>query len=74
MPEEAIETGLFGIHSMKNGCPMMRGWAEGEDEAKALLEKIKASDHEPEDRYWIMAMTDVEVDAHRASGMLPEQP
>lgn len=72
MPEEAL-TGFFGIHSEKNGCPMMRGWAKSEAEANAMLEKIKASDAEPEDEYWIMEMTEPELETHRAVGLIPEE-
>ena len=73
MPErEELGTGLWAIHSEKDECPMMRGWARSEAEAQRMLEAIKASDAEPEDEYWIMEMTEAEVVTHRAVGLIPE--
>ena len=64
-------TGLFGIHSQKEGMPAMRGWAKSKEAAEELLEKIKASDEVPEDEYWILEMSRAEVDSHKAVGYLP---
>lgn len=65
-------TGLFGVHSEKDGQPAMRGWARGEAAAKKLLAELQESDDPKEDEYWILEMNEAEVESHKAMGMLFE--
>lgn len=69
MPEET-STGLWAIHSTKDHKPLMRGWANSKGEAEAILTQLKASDPEPEDEYWILEMSEVEVDNFRLTELL----
>ncbi len=69
MPEET-HTGMWAIHSTKDHKPLMRGWANSKSEAEEVLARIQASDPEPEDEYWILEMSEVEVDNFRLTEML----
>jgi hypothetical protein len=68
----ALPASFWGIHSSKHERPVFRGWAKSEQAAAAELERIKASDPEPEDEYWIVRMSAAEVEKHKAMGTMPK--
>lgn len=69
---------LWSVHSDEGGMPMMRAWAKSEDEAKALLEEIKAADEasprSPDEKadYWVLQLSLEEVSQFKASGFIPD--
>lgn len=62
---------FWGIHSEKDGKPVIRAWAKSEAEANALVAKIKAGDPTPEDEYWVTPLSERSVAMFKDSGFIP---
>lgn len=63
---------LWSVHSETDGMPVMRAWARSEDEAKTVLEELKASDEDAaKTEYWVLQLTNGEVSQFKASGFIP---
>jgi hypothetical protein len=62
---------FWGVHSEKDGKPVIRAWAKSEAEANALVGKIKAGDSIPEDEYWVTPLSERSVAMFKESGFIP---
>ena len=63
----------WSIHSSRADQPIYRGWAGSESEAKALMDEIRKSDAVPGDNYWVIQMTESELEVQQAMGEIPRK-
>jgi len=64
---------LWAVHSQKEDRPVLRGWAKSEADANTLMDKMRSSDEEPDDRYWVEQMTEHDYNVYKAAGVLPAE-
>lgn len=63
---------FWGVHSEKDGKPVLRAWAPSEAEANALIEQIKAADADhPDDEYFVTELSERSVRMFKDSGFIP---
>lgn len=71
-PHEELSN-LWSVHSETDGQPMMRAWTRTEAEANEELNKLKASDEDAaKTEYWVMQLTQGDVNNFKASGFIPD--
>jgi hypothetical protein len=61
----------WGIHSEKDGQPMLRDWAPSEAEAQARMAEIQRADEDEAMTYWVVQMTEAEADSFKMAGVIP---
>lgn len=62
----------WAIHSERDGRPAMVGWARSEAEATERMEALRAEDPEASQaEYWVMRMTEPELESYRLAGVIP---
>lgn len=63
----------WAIHSEKEGQPTLRGFARTEADARARMGEIRAADDDAETTYWVMQMTEAEVESFQVAGVIPRE-
>ena len=63
---------FWSVHSTKDKRPVYRGWAKSEAAATTLMEEIRKEDGDTEDQYWVLQMTESELEAQQAMGEIPK--
>ena len=64
---------FWGVHSSKDNQPLFRGWGKTKEEAEKRLEEIRRDDGDAQDdEYWVVQMTEDELERCRAEGVIPE--
>jgi hypothetical protein len=64
---------LWAVHSTKENRPVFRGWAASEAKARDLLERMRRTDVEPDDEYWVERMTEHDFNVYKAMGIVPSE-
>ena len=64
---------FWAIHSEKDGMPALADWAKSEREAEQKMADLQKSCAEPEKtEFWVMRMTQAELDSFQLNGVIPE--
>ena len=63
---------FWSVHSSKDKCPVQRGWAKSEAGAGQLMEELRKDDGDTEDEYWVLQMTESELEVQQAMGEIPK--
>jgi hypothetical protein len=64
---------LWSVHSEMDDQPMIRAWCKSEEEANKLLTEMKGADEEAgKTEYWVMQLSNLDVQNFKASGFIPE--
>ena len=63
----------WAVHAEHDGKPRMCGWAKTEQEAKAEAKRLEQTDADSQNtEYWVMQMTQDELQSFKASGFIPQ--
>ncbi len=64
--------GVWTVHSERESHPTLRGFARSKGEAETLMNKLKGGDADAGiTEYWVLEITNGELDDFRQFGMLP---
>jgi len=64
---------LWSVHSDLEDQPMIRVWTRSEADANTELAKLKSEDEDAaKTEYWVMQLTEGDVNNFKASGFIPE--
>ena len=67
-----MTTQLWGVHSEKDGRPVFRGWAKSKNDADTVAARIRKDDgDQPDDRYFVLPLSDEDVFNFKRVGMIP---
>lgn len=61
----------WGVHSEKEGQPMLRDWASTESAAKEKMREIQQNDDDADTSYWVIQMTEAEAESFKMAGVIP---
>ena len=64
-------TPYWSIHSSKDDQPTYRGWGESREQAETRMAEIRQDDGNTEDSYWVIQMTQSELELFQAMGEIP---
>jgi len=63
----------WGVHSSKDNQPLYRGWGKTKEEAEKRMEEIRQDDGESQDdKYWVVQMTEDQLESYQAQGLIPK--
>lgn len=64
-------SGIWTVHSEADGRPGLRGFAKSKAEAEALLASLKADDDNASAEYWLIELSNNQLEDFKDAGMLP---
>lgn len=67
----SLSSGIWTVHSEADGRPGLRGFAKSKAEAEALMASLKADDDNASAEYWLIELSNNQLEDFKDAGMVP---
>lgn len=64
-------SGIWTVHSEADGRPGLRGFAKTKAEAETLMARLKHDDENAAAEYWLIELSNNQLEDFRDAGMVP---
>lgn len=65
-------TGIWTVHSEADGRPGLRAFAKSKAEAESLMAQLKVDDDNAAVEYWLIELSNNQLEDFRDAGMVPD--
>ena len=65
-------TGIWTVHSEADGRPGLRAFAKSKAEAEGLMAQLKVEDDNAAAEYWLIELSNNQLEDFRDAGMVPD--